>query len=76
VLLIKRKRGVERTASDQIAGSSAVEARVKSCVVFLRRRGRELDLDVGIVFLKAGMIFEFQMSASSLRQLSIFSEPA
>jgi len=41
VLLIKRKRGVERTASDQIAGSSAVEARVKSCVVFLRRRGRE-----------------------------------
>ena len=53
-LLIEVERGVERTAGDEVAGGAAVEPRVERGVVFLRRRGRELDLDVGIVLVEGG----------------------
>src|ERR1700719_1874045 len=54
VLLMERERGVERTASDEVAGGSAVETRVEGGVVFLRRRGCEFDLDVGMMFVEGG----------------------
>ena len=52
MFLIERERGVERTAGNKVAGSTAIEPRVEGGIVFLGRRGRELDLDVGIVLVE------------------------
>ena len=54
MFLVEGERAVERAAGDEVAGGAAVEARVERGVVFGRRQGRELDLDVGIVLVECG----------------------
>ena len=54
MLLVERERGIERTAGNKIAGGAAIEPRVEGGIVFLGCRGREFDLDVGILLVEGG----------------------